>query len=80
MVNEFYLFLSNITAVEYIRNFSKRVRKKDSAVVLASQNLEDYNIPGIAEYTKPLFAIPTHSFLFNAGNIDARYSELLLRV
>ena len=40
-IDEFYLFLSNITAVEYIRNFSKRVRKKDSAVVLASQNLED---------------------------------------
>ena len=72
-IDEFYLFLSNITAVEYIRNFSKRVRKKDSAVVLSSQNLEDYNLPGIAEYTKPLFAIPTHSFLFNAGNIDAKF-------
>ncbi len=72
-IDEFYLFLSNITAVEYIRNFSKRVRKKESAVVLASQNLEDYNLPGIAEYTKPLFSIPTHSFLFNAGNIDAKF-------
>lgn len=64
-IDEFYLFLSNITAVEYIRNFSKRVRKKESGVILASQNLEDYNLPGIAEYTKPLFAIPTHSFLFS---------------
>lgn len=72
-IDEFYLFLSNLTAVEYIRNFSKRVRKKESAVVLASQNLEDYNLPGIAEYTKPLFSIPTHSFLFNAGNIDAKF-------
>ena len=72
-IDEFYLFLSNITAVEYIRNFSKRVRKKESAVILASQNLEDYNLPGIAEYTKPLFSIPTHSFLFNAGNIDAKF-------
>ena len=72
-IDELYLFLSNITAVEYIRNFSKRVRKKESAVVLASQNLEDYNLPGIAEYTKPLFSIPTHSFLFNAGNIDAKF-------
>lgn len=72
-IDEFYLFLSNITAVEYIRNFSKRVRKKESAVVLASQNLEDYNLPGIAEYTKPLFSIPTHSFLFNAGNVDAKF-------
>ena len=72
-IDEFYLFLSNLTAVEYIRNFSKRVRKKDSAVILASQNLEDYNLPGIAEYTKPLFSIPTHAFLFNAGNIDAKF-------
>lgn len=72
-IDEFYLFLTNVTAVEYIRNFMKRVRKKESAVILASQNLEDFNIPGIAEYTKPLFAIPTHHFLFNAGNIDKKF-------
>ena len=40
-IDEFYLFLTNLTAVEYVRNFMKRVRKKDSAVILASQNLED---------------------------------------
>ena len=28
---------------------------------------------GIREYTKPLFSIPTHQFLFNAGNIDAKF-------
>jgi type IV secretory pathway VirB4 component len=72
-IDEFYLFLNNLTAVEYIRNFMKRVRKKDSVVILASQNLEDFNIDGIREYTKPLFSIPTHAFLFNAGNIDAKF-------
>lgn len=72
-IDELYLFLSNLTAIEYIRNFMKRVRKKDSAVILASQNLEDFNIDGIREYTKPLFSIPTHAFLFNAGNIDAKF-------
>lgn len=72
-IDEFYLFLTNLTAVEYIRNFSKRVRKKDSAVILASQNLEDFNIDGIREYTKPLFAIPTHTFLFHAGTVDAQF-------
>ncbi|WP_283608453.1 VirB4 family type IV secretion system protein [Faecalispora anaeroviscerum] len=72
-IDEFYLFLTNLTAVEYIRNFMKRVRKKDSAVILASQNLEDFNIDGIREYTKPLFSIPTHQFLFNAGAIDAKF-------
>ncbi len=72
-IDELYLFLSNLTAIEYIRNFMKRVRKKDSAVILASQNLEDFNLDGIREYTKPLFSIPTHAFLFNAGNIDAKF-------
>ena len=72
-VDELYLFLTNMTAIEYIRNGMKRVRKKDSAVILASQNLEDFNIDGIREYTKPLFSIPTHAFLFNAGNIDAKF-------
>ncbi|NLI13782.1 VirB4 family type IV secretion system protein [Pelotomaculum propionicicum] len=72
-IDELYLFLTNPTAIEYIRNFMKRVRKKDSAVILASQNLEDFDIEGIREYTKPLFSIPTHAFLFNAGNIDAKF-------
>lgn len=72
-IDELYLFLTNLTAIEYIRNFMKRVRKRESAVILASQNLEDFAIPGIAELTKPLFSIPTHAFLFNAGNIDKRF-------
>lgn len=72
-IDELYLFLTNMTAVEYIRNFMKRVRKKESAVILASQNLEDFNIEGIRELTKPLFSIPSHAFLFNAGNTDARF-------
>jgi type IV secretory pathway VirB4 component len=77
-IDELYLFLTNLTAIEYIRNASKRVRKRDSAVILASQNIEDFLLPGIREYTKPLFSIPTHQFLFNAGNIDPKaYIETL---
>ena len=72
-VDEFYLFLTNPVAVEYIRNFMKRVRKKNSAVILASQNLEDFNLEGIRELTKPLFAIPTHQFLFHAGTVDKEF-------
>lgn len=72
-IDELYLFLTNLTAIEYIRNFMKRVRKKESAVILASQNLEDFNIEGIRELTKPLFSIPTHAFLFNSGNIDKQF-------
>lgn len=73
VVDELYLFLANPIAIEYIRNCMKRARKKDSAMILASQNLEDFAIPGIAELTKPLFSIPTHTFLFNAGQIDKRF-------
>ena len=40
-IDELYLFLTNMTAIEYIRNASKRVRKKDSSILLASQNIED---------------------------------------
>jgi len=72
-IDELYLFLTNPIAIEYIRNCMKRVRKKNSAVLLASQNLEDFNIDGVREFTKPLFSIPTHAFLFNAGNIDSKF-------
>ena len=71
-IDELYLFLTNMTAIEYIRNAMKRVRKKDSSIILASQNIEDFLIPSIREFTKPLFSIPTHQFLFNAGQINPR--------
>lgn len=71
-IDEFYLFLDNITVVEYIRNSMKRVRKKESAVILASQNVDEFLIPAIKEYTKPLFSIPTHHFLFNPGEVNAK--------
>ena len=71
-IDELYLFLTNMTAIEYIRNAMKRVRKKDSAIILASQNIEDFLIPEIREFTKPLFSIPAHQFLFNAGQINPR--------
>lgn len=71
-IDELYLFLTNMTAIEYIRNAMKRVRKKDSSIILASQNIEDFLIPNIREYTKPLFSIPTHQFLFNAGQINPK--------
>lgn len=71
-IDELYLFLTNMTAIEYIRNAMKRVRKKDSSIILASQNIEDFLIPSIREFTKPLFSIPTHQFLFNPGQINPR--------
>lgn len=71
-IDELYLFLTNMTAIEYIRNAMKRVRKKESTIILASQNIEDFLIPEIREFTKPLFSIPTHQFLFNPGQINPK--------
>ena len=71
-IDELYLYLTNRTAIEYIRNAMKRVRKKDSAILIASQNINDFLMPEVCELTKPLFAIPTHQFLFNPGSIDAK--------
>ena len=71
-IDELYLFLTNMTAIEYIRNACKRVRKKNSAIIMASQNIEDFLIPSIREFTKPLFSIPTHHFLFNPGQINPK--------
>ncbi|MFR5780052.1 MAG: VirB4 family type IV secretion system protein [Oscillospiraceae bacterium] len=77
-LDELYIWLSNPVAIEYIRNSLKRVRKMESALVLASQNLEDFDQPGVREMTKPLFSIPPHQFLFNAGSIDRRaYMDML---
>ena len=71
--DELYIWLSNLTAIEYIRNSLKRVRKKESSMILASQNLEDFDVDGVRELTRPLFAIPTHQFLFNAGSVDKKF-------
>ena len=72
-LDELYLWLSNLTTIEYIRNCLKRVRKRNSALILASQNLEDFDIQGVRELTRPLFAIPTHQFLFHGGKVDKKF-------
>ena len=72
-LDELYLWLSNLTTIEYIRNCLKRVRKRNSAMILASQNLEDFDIQGVRELTRPLFAIPTHQFLFHGGKVDKKF-------
>jgi type IV secretory pathway VirB4 component len=78
-IDELYHFLTNMTAIEYIRNAMKRVRKKESSIILVSQNIEDFLIPSIREFTKPLFSIPTHQFLFNAGQINPKeYMDALM--
>lgn len=78
ILDELYLFLTNLVVLDYLRSAMKRVRKRDSAVWLASQNIEDFLLPGIREYTIPLFSIPAHQFLFYPGNVSpASIAEML---
>ena len=79
-LDELYLWLSNPVAIEYIRNCLKRVRTRDSALMMASQNLEDFDQEGVREMTKPLFAIPPHQFLFNPGSIGRRFYMDMLQL
>lgn len=84
-LDELYVWLSDNVSVgtiiiEYIRNTLKRVRKKESNLIMASQNLEDFDREGIRELTKPLFAIPPHQFIFNCGSIDKRFYMDLLQL
>ena len=79
-LDELYLWLSNPVAIEYIRNCLKRVRKRDSTLIMASQNLEDFDQEGVREMTKPLFAIPPHQFLFNPGSIGKRFYMDMLQL
>jgi len=72
-LDELYIWLSSRMTIEYIRNTLKRVRKKESSLIMASQNLEDFNVDGIRELTRPLFAIPTHQFIFHCGAVDTRF-------
>ncbi len=69
-VDELYLFLNNPTIVEYIRNIMKRARKRDSMMILASQNVEDFLLPSVQTMTKPLFSTPCHRFLFYPGTCN----------
>ena len=69
-LDELHEIIKSKIVVNYIRSFIKRGRKKDSNVVLASQNIDDIMLPGIIEYTRPLFSIPTHMFLFYPGKVQ----------
>lgn len=72
IIDELHLFLGYQVAVNYIRSMMKQARKKDSLLVLATQNIEDMMLPGIKELTKPLFTIPTHVFIFYPGAVNKR--------
>lgn len=74
VIDELYLFLgrgtNGMTSCEYIRNLSKRCRKFDSSLCLATQNVIDLLRDDVAAYTVPLLQNPSHKLLFHLGNVD----------
>ena len=70
--------IAEIKQQEFIDKINEILEKTDFKLLNMSCNSENTSYAAeklfaIREYTKPLFSIPTHAFLFNAGNIDARF-------
>ena len=78
--DELHELLKNCIAISYLLSFIKRGRKRGSNVILASQNVSDFFLPEIVEYTKPLLSIPTHRFLFYPGSCDTEEYKRILGV
>ncbi|MBQ7152409.1 MAG: DUF87 domain-containing protein [Clostridia bacterium] len=77
-LDELYLFLSDPDNLLRIRDLMKRARKRDSGLVIASQNIEDFTSPALRDAAKPLFSIPAYRFLFFPGQVDdEEYKKLL---
>ena len=57
---------------QYMFTGNKLPTLKDKKEAFIWSNIEDFLIPSIREFTKPLFSIPTHQFLFNAGQINPK--------
>lgn len=72
MFDELHELLKTTLVVNYIRSFTKRGRKTDSQVVLASQDVPDFLLPDIIQLTKPLLSIPSHKFLFHPGDCEEK--------
>lgn len=72
VADELHELINTSIVINHLRSFIKRGRKRESCVVIASQNIDDLMLPGIIEYTRPLFSIPTHSFLFFPGKVNIK--------
>ena len=72
VIDELHTFLSNDISMRYINASMKMNRKKDSMLITATQNIEDYEVPERALYAKPLLAIPSHKFIFNQGDVNPK--------
>ena len=80
VLDELYMFLSSKPSVEKIREFVKRGRKKESAVMMSTQNIEDFLLPEFKEFTVPLFTLPSQRFLFSPGNVNPSDYKSLVNI
>ena len=71
-LDEFYLFLSNPTAVEYVRNFSKRVEKGFGRGSLQPES-GDFSLDGIQGIYKAVVFNPDPSVFVQCRDIDAKF-------
>ena len=65
---------------KYLRDFSKRGRKYDAIVGVASQNTDDVKDPVIMHITKPLLANAAFKFLFHPDESGLEPLQKLLKL
>ena len=81
-IDELYMMMDrkNPVMAFYLRNFAKRSRKYDASIIMATQNLADFDDPELTHVTSPLFQIPAHKFIFYPGDIDKAVTRKLLNL
>lgn len=79
-IDELYLLMNreNIIIAKYLKDFVKRARKYDAAIVVATQQLGDFLDEAIYHISSALFNTPTYKFMFNPGELDYNKIQKLL--
>lgn len=69
--DEAYLLISKShQGIEFLRNFCKRCRKRESGLITITQNLNDFLAPEIKQYGQALLDNSTYKFFFGTDGQD----------
>lgn len=69
--DEAYLLISKShQGIEFLRNFCKRCRKRESGLITITQNLNDFLAPDIKQYGQALLDNSTYKFFFGTDGQD----------
>lgn len=81
-IDEVYLLMNrdNPTVVKYLNSFSRRARKYEGHLLVATQRIMDCLDKEIVHHTAAVFDIPTYKFLFYPGNIDLQTMQAKLNL